>query len=122
MKIAIITDQHFGCRKNSKLFHDYFLKFYDDSVTFCMPDPSSLTDLNPIDCDPKPSSGNASAKYVICVVKYDRSGEVIRNAKGDPTIFCNKHDSQISAMFDLAMSSVEKQQHQSTMQPVDDKS
>ena len=30
MKIAIITDQHFGCRKNSKLFHDYFLKFYDD--------------------------------------------------------------------------------------------
>ena len=30
MKIAIITDQHFGCRKNSKLFHDYFLKFYED--------------------------------------------------------------------------------------------
>lgn len=30
MKIAIITDQHFGCRKNSKLFHDYFLKFYKD--------------------------------------------------------------------------------------------
>jgi len=30
MKIAIITDQHFGCRKNSKLFHDYFLKFYTD--------------------------------------------------------------------------------------------
>ena len=30
MKIAIITDQHFGARKNSKLFHDYFLKFYDD--------------------------------------------------------------------------------------------
>ena len=28
MKVAIITDQHFGCRKNSKLFHDYFLKFY----------------------------------------------------------------------------------------------
>ena len=28
MKIAIITDQHFGCRKNSKLFHDYFLEFY----------------------------------------------------------------------------------------------
>ena len=23
MKIAIITDQHFGARKNSKLFHDY---------------------------------------------------------------------------------------------------
>ena len=30
MKVAIITDQHFGCRKNSKLFHDYFLKFYQD--------------------------------------------------------------------------------------------
>ena len=30
MKIAIITDQHFGCRKNSKLFHDYFLNFYND--------------------------------------------------------------------------------------------
>ena len=30
MKIAIITDQHFGARKNSKLFHDYFLKFYKD--------------------------------------------------------------------------------------------
>ena len=30
MKIAIITDQHFGCRKNSKLFHDYFLKFYEN--------------------------------------------------------------------------------------------
>ena len=30
MKIAIITDQHFGCRKNLKLFHDYFLRFYED--------------------------------------------------------------------------------------------
>ena len=30
MKIAIITDQHFGCRKNSKHFHDYFLKFYNN--------------------------------------------------------------------------------------------
>jgi hypothetical protein len=30
MKVAIITDQHFGARKNSKLFHDYFLKFYSD--------------------------------------------------------------------------------------------
>jgi DNA repair exonuclease SbcCD nuclease subunit len=30
MKIAIITDQHFGARKNSKLFHDYFLQFYND--------------------------------------------------------------------------------------------
>jgi len=30
MKVAIITDQHFGARKNSKLFHDYFQKFYDE--------------------------------------------------------------------------------------------
>ena len=30
MKIAIITDQHFGARKNSQLFHDYFLKFYNN--------------------------------------------------------------------------------------------
>ena len=30
MKIAIISDQHFGARKNSRLFHDYFLKFYND--------------------------------------------------------------------------------------------
>ncbi len=30
MKVVIITDQHFGARKNSKLFHDYFLKFYND--------------------------------------------------------------------------------------------
>ena len=30
MKVAIITDQHFGARKNSKQFHDYFLKFYND--------------------------------------------------------------------------------------------
>jgi DNA repair exonuclease SbcCD nuclease subunit len=30
MKIAIITDTHYGARKGSKLFHDYFEKFYDD--------------------------------------------------------------------------------------------
>ena len=29
MKIAIITDQHFGARKSSKFLHDYFKKFYD---------------------------------------------------------------------------------------------
>ena len=30
MKVAIITDQHFGARKNSKHFHEYFLRFYND--------------------------------------------------------------------------------------------
>ena len=30
MKIAIITDQHFGARKGSKSFHSYFKKFYDN--------------------------------------------------------------------------------------------
>lgn len=28
MKIAIITDQHFGVKKGSKIYHDYFEKFY----------------------------------------------------------------------------------------------
>jgi DNA repair exonuclease SbcCD nuclease subunit len=30
MKIGIITDQHFGARKGNQLFHDYFLKFYEN--------------------------------------------------------------------------------------------
>ena len=30
MKIAVITDQHFGARKSSKFFHDYFRRLYDD--------------------------------------------------------------------------------------------
>ena len=82
-----------------------------------MPDP-------PVDSDLTSSSSNAyssSSKYLICDVKYDRSGELIRDAKGSPTQFCNKHDSQISAMFDRAISAIEKQQHQSAMQSADNK-
>jgi len=30
MHVAIITDTHYGARKGSKLFHDYFEKFYND--------------------------------------------------------------------------------------------
>jgi len=30
MKVAVITDQHIGFKKGSKLYHDYFLKFYDE--------------------------------------------------------------------------------------------
>ena len=30
MKIAIITDQHFGARKGADYIHNYFKKFYDD--------------------------------------------------------------------------------------------
>ena len=29
MKVAIITDQHFGARKSSRVFHEFFLKFYN---------------------------------------------------------------------------------------------
>ena len=31
MKIAIITDQHFGARKSSRVFHDFFNKFYTNT-------------------------------------------------------------------------------------------
>ncbi len=30
MKVAVITDQHFGARKGSKFLHDYFKKFYEE--------------------------------------------------------------------------------------------
>ena len=30
MKIAIITDQHFGARKGSQFVHDYFEEFYNN--------------------------------------------------------------------------------------------
>ena len=30
MKVAILTDTHYGARKGSKFLHDFFKKFYDD--------------------------------------------------------------------------------------------
>ncbi len=42
MKIAVITDQHFGARKNSKLFHDFFAKFYEE-VFFPYLDANGIT-------------------------------------------------------------------------------
>jgi len=30
MKIALITDQHFGARNDSIQFHEYYKKFYDE--------------------------------------------------------------------------------------------
>ena len=30
MKVAVITDQHFGARKGSQTFHNYFLDFYNE--------------------------------------------------------------------------------------------
>ena len=32
MKVAIITDQHFGVKKSDKSYHNYFKKFYDNMV------------------------------------------------------------------------------------------
>ena len=30
MKIALLTDTHFGARGDSLVFHQYFMKFYDE--------------------------------------------------------------------------------------------
>ena len=44
MKVGLITDTHFGARKNSKLFHDYFLKFYEN-VFFPAIDEAGITEI-----------------------------------------------------------------------------
>ena len=38
MKIAIITDTHFGGRRGSKVFHDFFQKFYDNIIPISKPE------------------------------------------------------------------------------------
>ncbi len=44
MKVAIISDSHFGARKNSKLFHNYFEMFYKN-VFFPSLDDESITEV-----------------------------------------------------------------------------
>ena len=44
MKVAIITDTHYGARKSSSLFHDYFEKFYKE-VFFPTLDEQGITTL-----------------------------------------------------------------------------
>jgi hypothetical protein len=86
------------------LVFSLFLCLTDSAIVFCMDDC--------LDCNKLEPAAASTSKYTICDVKYDRSGDLIKNSKGDPVVFCNKHDSQISAMYDRAMSAVEKQQHQ----------
>ena len=45
MKVAIITDQHFGARKSSRVFHDFFLKFYDQVFFPALEERESLQSL-----------------------------------------------------------------------------
>ena len=44
MKIAIISDQHFGFKKGSKIYHDFFLKFYEE-VFFPVIDKLGITTI-----------------------------------------------------------------------------
>ena len=43
-KVAIITDTHFGVRKGSQIFHDYFEKFYAETFFPCLDD-NNITNL-----------------------------------------------------------------------------
>ena len=36
MKIALITDTHYGARKGSKTFHDFFGKFFIMTYSFLL--------------------------------------------------------------------------------------
>jgi len=87
-------------------------EFFDNDIVCCMPNPDS-TGTDCAECVSNVSSSKVTAKYEICDVKYDRDGILIRDAAGNPEKFCNKHDSQISAMFDRAMSAAEKAAHPS---------
>ena len=44
MKIALITDTHFGARKANTVFHDYFKKFYEELATL-KPDMNMLRNI-----------------------------------------------------------------------------
>jgi DNA repair exonuclease SbcCD nuclease subunit len=36
MKIALLGDTHWGCRNDLGLFYEYFQKFYDDFIEYCL--------------------------------------------------------------------------------------
>ena len=49
-KVAIITDTHFGCRKGSQLFHNYFQEFYDGTFFHTLDSRSIDTVVHCGDC------------------------------------------------------------------------
>lgn len=49
-KVALITDTHFGIRKGSHVFHDYFKKFYDGTFFQCLSDNNIDTVVHLGDC------------------------------------------------------------------------
>ena len=49
-KVALITDTHFGIRKGSQVFHDYFKKFYEETFFPCLDDRGIDTVVHLGDC------------------------------------------------------------------------
>ena len=49
-KVALITDTHFGIRKGSQIFHDYFKRFYDGTFLRFLDDHNISTVVHLGDC------------------------------------------------------------------------